>query len=85
VGILDKLFKSNMEKMESNKDVEGLIKALKDEDKHFKQWAAGALGKTGDKRAVEPLISALKDKDGDVRMQVKEALEKIGDKKAQDF
>lgn len=85
MGILDRSLKPNMKKMELNKDVEGLIESLKDGDKHFKQWAAAALGKIGDKRALEPLIGALKDKDEDVRMQVAGALGEIGDKRTQDF
>lgn len=48
--MFDKLFKSNMKKMGLNEDIEGLIEALKNKDKHFKQWAAGALGKIGDQR-----------------------------------
>ncbi|MBA7589173.1 hypothetical protein ES708_31250 [subsurface metagenome] len=82
MGILDRLFKRDMKKMELIKDVEGLIETLKDKDKHCKQWAAGALGKIGDKRAVEPLTNALKDEDGDIRMRAKEALEQIGNKRA---
>jgi len=53
MGILDRLFKPNMKKMELNKDVEGLIESLKDGDKNVKQWAAGALGKIGDKRTQD--------------------------------
>ena len=55
MGIFD------VEKMQVEKDVEGLIRALKDEDIYVRRSAAEALGKIGDKRAVGPLIEALKD------------------------
>ena len=73
---------SDMEKMQVNKDVEGLIRALKDKDRHVRSWAARALGEIGDKRAVGPLIKALRDKDSGVREYAAEALEKIKEKKS---
>lgn len=53
------LFKSKVEKMKAKRDVEGLIKALKDEDWNVREAAASALGEIGDKRAVKPLKDAL--------------------------
>jgi HEAT repeat protein len=73
---------SDVEIMKANKDVEGLIEALKDEDSNVRWRVAYALGEIGDRRAVEPLIEALKDKDSDVRWQAAEALEKIKAKKS---
>jgi HEAT repeat protein len=52
---------SDVKKMQANKDVEGLIRALKDKDYDVRKGVIGALGKIGDAMAVEPLIEALKD------------------------
>ena len=52
---------SNIEELKANKDVEGLISALKDKDPNVRGDAAEALGKIGDSRAVEPLIEVLND------------------------
>jgi HEAT repeat protein len=68
--------------LEKNRDVEGLIKALKDEDLVVRRGAASALGKIRDARAVEPLIQALKDKDSSVRWGAAVALGRIGDARA---
>jgi HEAT repeat protein len=88
------LFKPNVEKMEKNKDVEGLMKALKHKDTNVRERAAEALGKLGDARAVEPLIQALK-KDEDraralgidnllIKEIYAEALKKIRQRKVKD-
>lgn len=74
----------NIEKMKAEKDVEGLIKALKDEYEYVRKWAAEALGGIGDARAVEPLIQALKDRARGVRWKATLALGKIGDARAVD-
>jgi len=74
--------KPDIEKMKANKDVEGLIKALKDEDKDVRWGAAAALGYIGDARALEPLTKALKDKNKDVQKVAKEALEKLKGKES---
>jgi len=73
---------SDVEKMKANKDVEGLIEALKDEDSNVRWRTVYALGEIGDGRAAEPIIEALKDKNSDVRWQAAEALEKIKVKKS---
>jgi len=62
--------------------IEGIIAALKDEDKYGRKGAVIALGEIGDERAVEPLIATLKDKDSNVRKNTAEALGKIGDERA---
>lgn len=46
----------NIEYLEEEKDVEGLVKALKDQDYLTRKEAARALKKVGDERAVLPLI-----------------------------
>ncbi len=71
---------SRISKMEENRDVEGLIRILK-EEKNNRNSAALALGDIGDARAVEPLIQALKDKNAGVRRVVADALGKIKDER----
>jgi len=68
---------SDVLKMQIHKDVEGLIKALKDKDWHVRIPTVGALGEIRDKRAIEPLTQALKDENSIVRSLAEEALEKI--------
>ncbi len=63
--------------MKAEKDVESLIKDLKNKNKNIRKKAVEALAEIDDSWAVEPLIKALKDKDEDVRKASKEALEKI--------
>jgi len=62
--------------------IEGIITALKDEDKYGRQGAVIALVEIGDERAVESLIATLKDEDSNVRKNAAEALGKIGDERA---
>lgn len=69
--------KTDIKKMIEKKDVDGLIKALKDENVRMR--VAEALGKIG-KQAVEPLINAHKDEYSDVWSFVKKTLEKIRQK-----
>jgi len=80
MGIFDKLFKPNVERLQEKKNVKGLIKALRHKDGYVREGAAGALGEIGDERAVEPLIRALKDEYSGVRERVAEALVKIGNR-----
>jgi len=61
MGLFDWFFKPNVQRLEREKDVERLIKALLYEnDLHVRCDAAEALGRIKDPRAIEPLISALK-------------------------
>lgn len=70
----------NVDRMEDERDIEGLRKALKDKDKYIRSKAAGALARIGGKRLIEPwtiepwiiepLIEALKDEDWEVRSAV---------------
>jgi len=74
--------KPNVDKMENEKDVDGLTKALKDERGNIRREAAIALGRIGDTMAVEPLIQALKDEHGYVRREAAYALGIIRDARA---
>lgn len=83
MGIFNKFSKPpNIEKMKKNRDVKGLIKALKHKDLSVRAAAACVLGEIGDARAVGPLAQALKDKHVLVQRTVKEALEKIKAKRS---
>jgi len=70
------LGKPDIEKMERNGDVEGLIRVLEHEDSEIQYDAATALGRIGDARAVEPLIRALK---GPLGGRAVEPLKEIGE------
>ena len=84
-------FKPNVEKMKAKKDVKGLIKALKYNDKKneysevffIRHQAVKALGEVGDARAIEPLVETMRD-DSDKLLgsEAAEALGAIGDKRA---
>ena len=75
--LLDEIFKPNIEKLEMNKDVHGLIKALRNTWYRVREDAAEALLKIVDPTALKPLISALKDGDDEMRRNVAEALRMI--------
>ncbi|MDI3550311.1 MAG: hypothetical protein PWQ15_1414 [Methanobacterium sp.] len=85
--------KVNIEYLEEEKDVEGLVKALKDPDYILRKEAARALKRVGDERAVLPLIESLRYKTwhsdyvvlSAVRENSAEALGKIGDPQAIPF
>ncbi|TFG90597.1 MAG: HEAT repeat domain-containing protein [Candidatus Atribacteria bacterium] len=62
--------------------IEGIIAALKDEEKN---GAVIALGEIGDERAVEPLKEALKDKSKDVQIWAAFSLYKLGDTQKIEF
>jgi HEAT repeat protein len=84
MGLFDGLFKPDVEKLERNKDVDGLIKALGyTKDSQVGYDAAKALGKMGIS-AVDPLIAALRDSEWVVRRNAAKALGAIGDSKAVD-
>jgi len=83
--------KQNIEDMKVKKDVQGLLQALKAENRAMRRSAALALGEIGDPNAVQPLIEALRlseqaflsDIDFDFNMQfmdiIASALGKIGE------
>jgi len=70
--------KPDLEKLKKEKDVEGLINLLRDEDDDIRSEVALNLGEIGDTRAVEPLIQAFRDKDAQVRLYTAEVLGKMG-------
>jgi len=82
--------KPNIKQLERNRDVEGLINALKFKDCNIRKEAATALKKIGDNRALFSLIHVLKYEDwhesyavmGSVRETAAEALGLLRDKKA---
>lgn len=81
------LFKPNVEKMKAERDVEGLIKALKHRDGSVRLKAVRALRELKDKRAVEPLIEALRDygsleDSGSIRFLAASALGELEDRRA---
>ena len=45
MGIFDRLFKPNVERLQEKKNVKGLIKALRHKDSDVRRDAAWALGK----------------------------------------
>ena len=51
MGIFDRPFNSNMEKIQANKDVKGLVEALKDKDSDVRSSAALALKKIKAKKS----------------------------------
>ena len=73
---------TKLSEMQAEKDVDGLIKVLKDRDKLVRARAAIALEIIGDPRAGEPLIQGLKDKNELVRARAASALGQIGDTQA---
>ncbi|KDE55141.1 HEAT repeat domain-containing protein [Methanoculleus sp. MH98A] len=66
----------------SKRDINGLIAALKDNEKDIRWMAAGGLGELLAGEAVEPLIDLLSDRDPDVRWKAAESLGSIGDPRA---
>ncbi len=71
-----------IESWEREKDVENLIRVLKDSQSPHRYEAAAALGAIGDPKAVEALIGALEEKNQKLQISIISALGKIGDKKA---
>jgi HEAT repeat protein len=75
----------NVEKLKVERDVKGLIKALRYvKDEKVRLAAAGALGDIGDARALDPLVAVLQDPDPLVRAVAASALGRIGDARALD-
>ncbi|MAH17799.1 MAG: hypothetical protein CL960_04855 [Euryarchaeota archaeon] len=76
-----KKVKVDVKRMETEKDVDGLIEALGDGGPDVRKAAAGALGEIGEP-AVESLIKALGDRDRNVRKAAVEILRVLGDERA---
>ncbi len=79
VSFTDATDKPNLEKMKTEKDVEGLINELKHEDAKVRWGAIVALHRIGDKRAIDPLIQVLKDEKDYVRSEAIMVLREIPD------
>ncbi|MCQ1536924.1 NACHT domain-containing protein [Methanosarcina sp. KYL-1] len=77
----EKEFKKGSEK-ETEKVLQPLINALKDEDEEVRKLASEALGNLNSEIALYPLIDALKSEDGMVRRLAAEALGRIKSEKA---
>jgi HEAT repeat protein len=75
---------SNIAQMREEKDVEGLVEALRHGNRFVRENAANALGDISDVAAVDPLIKALEHGNEYVRENAAEALGKIGDIRAVD-
>ena len=68
MGLLG-LFDPSIEKLEENKDIHRLIRALRSKKKpSIQRLAAEALGRLGDAQAVEPLIMVLRDESKAARL-----------------
>ena len=67
-----------IDKMKAERDVGGLIRALKDADAATRYQAAQALDELRDSRAVGPLTDALRDQAMTVRARAAEALGRLG-------
>jgi HEAT repeat protein len=73
----------NVEKLKTNSDVRGLIKALSYKKEAFvRAGAAKALGELKGPGSVEPLVVALKDSDYRVQREAAKALGKLNDPSA---
>jgi HEAT repeat protein len=77
-----RLFRPNVRRMLKKRDVNGLIRAVNDEERGIRLAAIEALGEIGDLRAVEPLIASLQDGSWGVRSSAATALGSIGDGRA---
>lgn len=76
-------FEPNIDKMQAEQDIKGLIKLLKHRKTYLRNRAAKALGELRDARAVEHLIQALGQAPDFHEMDnIIEALGKIGDRRA---
>jgi HEAT repeats len=68
--------------MKDQKDIEGLLGALKDDDEAVRYQAVKALEELRDLRAVGPLTNALRDDKMTIRARAAEALGRLGDGRA---
>ena len=76
------LLKPNVNKMEAEKDIEGLVDALGYEKDSLVQLTARIALKTFGNAAVEPLIKGLKAKKGDTRLHAAMTLGEFADLRA---
>lgn len=60
MGIFDRLFRPDVDKLKEKQDVKGLIRALKHKDWFVREKAADALVDMRDKNVVDPLLGMLR-------------------------
>lgn len=72
--------KPNIEKLKNDRDVNGLIKLLSDEDHSIREATIFALGEIGDASCALPLAQRLQDNYLDIRVAACNTLIKMGDK-----
>ncbi len=70
--------KPDVKKLLSQRNVNGLLKALNNNDDYVRESSANSLGEIGDIRAIEPLIAALRDPCPSVRNNAAFALKRLG-------
>ncbi len=63
MGLFGKSNRPNIEKLKKERDVEGLIGALRDKDSDVRNAAIEALSNVNDPRVSEEMIAALTDED----------------------
>ena len=68
-----------VEELKRRKNIDGLVRDLKDDDAHVRRRAAEALGKFADAASIKPLIECLSDSDKDVRGWAAFSLGKLAD------
>lgn len=74
MGLFDFFKDPDVEKMQHNNDVTGMIKALKHNKTVIRAKAAKALGNVSDECAIDPLIKCLSDQSWDVQINAAKAL-----------
>ena len=85
MSIMSKFFRPNIKKFKTEKNVKGLIKALRyKKDEHLRSSASIALMGVKGPRAVDLLIDALLVDDSNTRQTAARVLGKIGDSRAVD-
>ncbi|MFC2173334.1 HEAT repeat domain-containing protein [Acidobacteriota bacterium] len=81
MNFFKKLFGVDIEQLKAQKNVKGLVKILKSQDRSERKSAVSALGEIGDTGAVEPLIDLLR-ADETLRNEAAFALGRIRDGRA---
>ncbi|MEA4845953.1 MAG: HEAT repeat domain-containing protein [Clostridiaceae bacterium] len=71
----------DVKQMRDSRDIEGLIKALKNLKEQVRRQAAQALGELKDARSIEPLLASLGDRSDEVRGEAMGALSGMWDER----
>lgn len=74
------LSKSDIQRMEFNEDIDGLIHVLKSENPKLRSYAATSLGRLKDEKSFEHLLAVINDKNWKVRANSIVALSKFKDR-----